>query len=305
MLQYDRRDWVRQLFTFRGSVLPMIAPKVIFISLLASALVWLEKRAHVPELPLAPFTVLGTALGLLLTFRTNSSYDRFWEGRKAWGCMVNRSRNLARQASVLFEEEAARLRMAGLIALFAHASKRQLWKEILVPEATRLVDERDAASLEGPPGPAVRVLVLIGEMITLGRKKGWLDSIDQERLEADVTWLIDQLGVCERIQKTPLPIGYALHLRRFLIFYCLAFTLALVDPLGWYAPLAVGFVAYAFLGIERVGIEIEDPFEHTPNDLDLEALSCTIERDVFSILGGQVRRPETLEESALRTIARD
>jgi ion channel-forming bestrophin family protein len=285
MREYDRRNWIKQLFTLRGSVLFMIAPNVVVLSLAAWGLAWLEHQAHLPALPIAPFTVLGTALGLLLTFRTNASYDRFWEGRKAWGCMVNRCRNLARQWAVLFPDAHLRRRAAALIACFAHASKRQLWKQAEMPEIKRLLGERDALYLELSPCPALRSCLLLGEIISLERAKGAMDSMDQKRLEEDLTSLVEQLGICERIQRTPLPIGYVLHLRRFIVIYCLTLTLALVDPLGWYAPWVVGFIAYAFLGIERIGIEIEDPFEHTPNDLDLEGISKTIERDVFALLG--------------------
>jgi putative membrane protein len=281
---YDRRNWLRQLFQIEGSVLLQILPKVAVFAAVSWVLTWLENRSHIPRLPMAPFTVLGTALGLLLTLRTNASYDRFWEGRKNWGMIVNRSRNLARQIAGSRAEAGERSRVAKYLCAFVHASKRKLWRETDFPEVERLLGKSEADLFARAPGAPQQCLLALGRCLSNLRADGRIDSQDQRRLEEDVTSLIDQLGACERIQNTPLPLGYVLHLRTFLTVYCLSLTLALVDPLGWYSPLVIAFVSFAFLGIERAGIEIEDPFEKGPNDIDLEKITQTIERDVAATL---------------------
>lgn len=282
--KYDRRAWVKQLFSLHGSVLPQIGPKVLVISLLAWAVAWLENQTHLPKLPITPFTVLGTALGLLLTLRTNASYDRFWEGRKAWGGIVNRTRNFARQAVVVFSDAEKKDLISRLLCSFVYSAKDHLQRDNTSPALVHFLGEERLAALEIAPGVPQRCLLELGRILSTAKYQKQMDSIDQLRMEEDLTYLIDQFGVCQRIQKTPIPVGYVLHLRRFVVLYCLSLTLALVDPLGWYSPLVVGFVSYAFLGIERVGIEIEDPFEKGPNDIDLESICKTIERDVRSIL---------------------
>lgn len=270
MHEYNTRDWFTQLCRMQGSVLPLVAPQVLIITSLAIVLTWLENEAHVPALPVTPFTVLGTALGLLLTFRTNSSYDRFWEGRKAWGSIVNRSRNLARQLREVVSDAPLRQQFAESIVGFSQAAKVELW--------------RDKAAIALCPLSAQGRLLQLGAGIQQLRREGSLDPVDQRRVDENVTVLMDQLGACERILKTPIPIGYVLHLRHFVIVYCLSLTLALTDALRWYSPLVIAFVAYIFLGIERIGIEIENPFEETSNGLNLEKISQTIRHDVFSIL---------------------
>lgn len=228
----------------------------------ACAETWLILWEHIAPLPLTPFTVVGVALGLLLTLRTNASYDRFWEGRKAWGMIVNRSRNLSRQLAALFSSTEIRKSFATLITAFSENSKRQLWGE----------------TTSGNP------LLQLSQEFESARKAGILDSMDLIRLEADLAVLIDQIGICERIQRTPIPIGYVLHMHRFLVVFCLTLPLALAQDLQWVTPLAVGFMGYAFLGIEQIGVEIEDPFERTPNDLDLEGITRRIREDVEGIL---------------------
>jgi ion channel-forming bestrophin family protein len=265
MLNYDRRHWHRHLFTIKGSVLPYIFPRVIFFGLISAGETWLVLFEHWKPFPLAPFTVLGIALGLLLTLRTNASYDRFWEGRKAWGMIVNRSRNIARQWGALFKDPSEREFLAESIIGFCEAGKRQL---------------RGLAPKKG----ATRYLNDLSQHFLECRREGKLDSLDLQRLETDLTCLVDQLGCSERIQRTPIPIAYVLHTRRFLVAYCLCLPLALAEDFGWGTPFVLAFVAYSFLGIERIGVEIEDPFETSPNDIDLDAITKTISTDVRDLL---------------------
>lgn len=267
MRDYSRRHWHRHLFTLHGSVLPYILPRILLITAVAAVETWLILYEHCPPFPLAPFTVLGTALGLLLTLRTNASYDRFWEGRKAWGLMVNRSRNIARRWAALTEEKSERQILADAVIGFVEAAKRQL---------------REAVS-SGKIAPT-QILSELSKHFSKCRREGKLDSLDLMRLEEDLTCLIDQLGVCERIHRTPIPLAYILHTRRFLLIYCFTLPFALAELLHWGTPFMLAFVAYAFMGIERIAVEIEDPFEVSPNDIDLDALTVTITKDVRLLL---------------------
>ena len=239
---------------------------VALVVLLSAACTWLVLMEHIHALPLEPFTVAGIALSLMLSLRTSASYDRFWEGRKAWGSIVNRSRNLVRQAVTSVKKPEAR-KMAGLVARFADTTRLQLWGE--------------GQEVSGVPEPQWCLLEL-EQLITRWRSERMLDSIDRLSLETDLAVLVDQLGICERIQRTPFPEVYVLHLRQFLMIYCVALPLALVTSLGYLTPLVVGFLAYVFLGIERIGTELEDPFEKKPHDLKLEQISRTIEHDVLA-----------------------
>jgi len=283
MSSYDRRNWVRQVFYLRGWALPLILPKVIVVSLVAALVNRLEVFGWLPELPVTYFTVAGLALSLLLAFRVNASYDRFWEGRKAWGAIVNRSRNLARQLATALPQDEAR-RGAALITAFAHATRRQLRRETAVPELAKLLSAADAASIAAAPRPALAVLAALGCLLATARHERRLDSIDESRMEADVAHLTDQIGICERIQSTPIPIAFVVYLRHLLIGYCIGLPMVLHQPSNSSAaPLGTALIACVFFGLDRIAIEIEDPFEATIHGLDLDGICARIETDV---LGG-------------------
>jgi putative membrane protein len=103
-------------------------------------------------------------------------------------------------------------------------------------------------------------------------------------IDNNVQQLIDYLGACERIQKTPLPFAYVVHLRRALVLYCLTLPFALVEPFGWSTVIYALMIAYILFGIEEIGVEIENPFGTDYNDLPLEQICGTIERDLLAII---------------------
>ncbi len=103
-------------------------------------------------------------------------------------------------------------------------------------------------------------------------------------LDQNVHLLTDHLGACERIHKTPLPFAYVVHLRRALILFCFTLPFALVRDFGWGTILDTLLVAYVFFGIEEIGVEIENPFGLDDNDLPLERLCATIERDLLALI---------------------
>jgi putative membrane protein len=266
MIRYDAHRWTDHLFDLRGSMLAVILPR----ALVATGLAALVAAAHHYWRPLdlsdRPHILVGAALGLLLVFRTNASYDRFWEGRRLWGSMVNLSRNLARAAAVMLHQEPALVsRVLDDVAAFPVAAM------------TSLRREREPA--DPPLGVARRLSATLHE----GRDRGLLSDQAHALLENDVHGLVDCLGGCERIHRTPLPFAYMVHLRRALLIYLGTLPFALVGPLGWGAVPATLFLSYILLGIEEIGVAIEDPFGTAENDLPLEAICETIARDVAAL----------------------
>ena len=287
MIVYDRRSWLDHLFAWHGSTLPNLMPRLALVGGVAVGVHQLNASGLVKlALPMTFHTLLGVGLSLLVAFRTNTAYDRFWEGRKCWGAIVNRSRNLVRQSLHAVEDPAFARRVGVLVRAFVHGTKRNLWNEEGVPELARLLPAGEAARLEAAPGPAQRALAELGGEFSRARREGKISAEDQRRLEEDVTVLMDQLGACQRIKRTPIPFAYVLLLRRLLLIYCLSLPCALLDQKDWRDVLITLMVSFGLLGIEQIGVEIEDPFEHTLNDLDLEAICGTIERDVVGMVGG-------------------
>ena len=223
------------------------------------------------DIPATVHTLVGTALGLLLVFRTNSSYDRFWEGRQLWGSLVNESRNLARGASVHLRGDPVLLdHVIRWTGVFPYAVKNVLrGTEGLGP----IADELPRAELEWvlrSEHPPLSIATRITARLVKARDKGLISDIILASLDQNVQQLVHYLGGCERINSTPLPFAYMVHLRRVLILYCFTLPFALVEPFGWLSVLDTLGVAYTFFGIEEIGVEIENPFGNDLNDLALE-----------------------------------
>jgi putative membrane protein len=286
MIQYDPHRWLDHLFDVKGSLIPEITSRVLACVLWSAAVVALQRQGWPLGMPSTVHTLVGTALGLLLVFRTNSSYNRFWEGRQLWGSLINESRNLARAASVHLRDDPLILehviRWAGA---FPYAVKNVLRDtEGLGPIAADLpkAELEWVLRAEHPPLAIAR---RITARLVKARDKGLISDIILVSLDHDVQQLVDYLGACERIHTTPLPYAYMVHLRRVLILYCFTLPFALVDSFGWITVLATLGVAYTFFGIEEIGVEIEDPFGHDLNDLALEDLCAKIAKNLLALTG--------------------
>lgn len=280
MLAYDPYRWRSHLFRIHGSVLPAIMPRILVTTFVAFVETAVIKLGYFHSIPALPYTIVGAVLSLLLTFRTQTGYERFWEGRRAWGAIVNRSRNLARQFVVLLPSPEERQEALMLITTFAHGARIQLRGDGRRDDVVRLLGEERSEAFERSPGVALRCLYELDRLLAKLRERKLIDSVDQARFDRDLTELTDQLGACERIKKTPIPLAYVLHIRRGLALYCGTVAIALVETLGWSTPVAVFLITYAFFGVEQIGVEIEDPFEDAPNDIDLCAITATIENDL-------------------------
>jgi putative membrane protein len=286
MIQYDAHRWWDHLLDIKGSMVREILPAVTVCVVWSGGVVWFDKHVYHVGIPSTVHSLVGLALGLLLVFRTNASYDRFWEGRKQWGGIVNETRNLARASSVLLREAPDLHRsIVRWTVVWAHAAMCSLrGKRGLGPIGKLLpADERDAvlAAQHVPLAVAVRISRDLDE----ARRRGVITDYQQMALDQNVQLLIDYIGACERIRKTPLPFAYVVHLRRALILYCFSLPFALIDTFHW-ATLGLVFVlAYTFFGIEEIGVEIEDPFGVDDNDLPLDGICATIQGNLLPLIG--------------------
>ena len=289
MIEYDKHDWTAHLYDVEGSMVREIIGRVSLCVLWAAIVVGLH---HLTPLKMGGsstvHSLVGLALGLLLVFRTNASYDRFWEGRRQWGAIINESRNLARGTRAYLAPAAPDLAEPILLwtAAFASAALtglRQVAPD-LGPSRARLPARDVEAALAAPHVP-LDIAVRISARLAEARARGVLSDILLSLLDANVRRLIDALGACERIKNTPLPFVYVVHIRRSLILYCFTLPFALVSLYGWWSILVALLISYMFFGIEEIGVEIENPFGHDINDLPLEQFCRTIERDVLSTVG--------------------
>jgi putative membrane protein len=285
MVSYDDSKWTI-VFRLAGSVVPRVASRVIACAAIGGGLLYLERRGIDLEIPIAAHTVVGVALGLLLVFRTNASYDRWWEGRKLVGGMVNRLRNLVRQAAAYVEGDDLAAKSVRdevrRLAVSLYVSIRQYLRgERKLDEHADLLSEAQRASLEKVSVPPQAINTWLSETLQRAVRAGRLTEERLRILDENLTAMCDLWGGCERIVKTPVPFAYAHHIKGFLLLFCLSVPFALLPVMHVLTPFASAVVAYGLFGIEEIAVEIEDPFGYDPNDLPLDAIGETIARDLL------------------------
>lgn len=280
MIDYEGRNWLGIITRVHGSVLPRLLPRALFGAGMGALAAWAH-QAH--ELHVAPMahTMIGVALGLLLVFRTNASYDRYWEGRRLLGNVVIRTRDLVRQAAGWLpgeERASSRKRVRDLACAYFRAVAQALRSEgddgtfaPLLPDDVR---ERIAGHAARPQA----VMAELTRSIDALRKSGALTDTQQLVMDQNLTVMTDALAGCERILKTPVPFAYAQHIKLFVVLFCYTAPFTMSDAMGWYTPVAAFLLCIALIGIDEIGVEIEDPFGRDANDLPLDQMAASLEK---------------------------
>jgi putative membrane protein len=228
-------------------------------------------------------------LGLLLVFRTNTAYDRFWEGRKCWGALVNATRNLARQIWITVEvrswdDREQKIQALRMLVAFSVAMKLHLRQEAVNQELEELLPPAQYFQLKNMNNPPLEVAFWIGDYLQQQHRRHRLNIHQLNLMQNLLSVMVDMLGGCERILRTPIPLAYAIHLKQLLLLYCLSLPLQVVAGFGWWTGPIVALISFALFGIEEIGIEIENPFGHDPNDLPLDTICATMQRNIEDLI---------------------
>ena len=285
MIEYDPSDWRSHLLDIRGSMAREILARVMACTAFSAAIVAYHKFVAPIDIPLAAHTLIGLALGLLLVFRTNAAYDRYWEGRRLWGSIINGCRNLSLSArQYLSEDRGIHEALSLWTTTFAYSTMHALRGEVsLGPLVDRLPRDEVMDTLSTCNIP-LAVASRISEELAAACRRGLISEYVRVEMVRVVQQLVDHLGGCERIRRTPLPFVYVVHLRRALILYSFTLPMALVGSYGWSTIGVVLVLAYVLFGIEEIGVEIENPFGIDVNDLPLDQFCATVERDLALLL---------------------
>jgi putative membrane protein len=228
-------------------------------------------------------SLLGFVLSLLLVFRTNTAYDRWWEGRKLWGKLVNDSRNFAIKINtILADNRQDAEQIARYLKYFPHFLAKHLSKE-----STRLALDEDYSEIEQSlknHGPS-EIVILLSHKLNQLKKEGKVSEVEMLYLDTQLSGFLDVCGGCERIKNTPIPYSYSSFIKKFIILYVFALPIAYVITIGLFMiPLTV-FVYYVLMSLELIAEEIEDPFNNDENDIPMEMLAQNIEKNVHQIMG--------------------
>mgnify|MGYP000051740226 CR=1 FL=1 len=287
MINYNPKHWLSFIFSFHKSdTARMMWKELIYISLLSILIAYIE-IAFFPEAIFLKnlttvYSLLGFVISLLLVFRTNTAYDRWWEGRKAWGAIVNDSRSLSSKLSVLDISTEQKILFRELITLFVFAVKNHLRNKTLKNDP-KLPTWQNRFSFEGHEPIAIQQQMRI-ELQKLLKNQ----VISQEfwlAVQKDMDALVASLGTCERIKNTPIPFSYSLFIKKFIFIYVLTMPLAFVPLFGYFSAFISTFVFYALVSMELLAEEIEDPFGSDENDLPTDQLCQTIEQNCQQIFG--------------------
>jgi ion channel-forming bestrophin family protein len=284
-------------FLLQGSVVSTIIPWVSFFSgysLFVTLLQDWMKYINSPQLDnnggITHIIVSSNLLlSLLLIFRTNAAYQRYWEGRKLWGILVNTIRNLARGISIIIEEHSTDNKLAKeanikLTVAFAFALKSHLRSESINKELMPLMSYSNYSKLKNVEHLPLKIVFWIGDYLQEQYRHNLVNLYQLNTLHKLVDNLVDVLGGCERIVKTPTPLIYSIFLKQVLVIYCLILPLELVVHFNWWTTLVMAFFSFLLFGIEEIASELENPFGSDPNDLPLDVICNTIFRNVEELI---------------------
>ena len=285
----EKRPWFKTALQFRGSVIPSILPRVLLCGGFGVFISLLHFLKLPVSLPILSSIVPSIVLGLLLVFRTNTAYERFWEGRKFWGSVVNNVRNLARQIWVAIDEKdqddfIAKKSALRLLVAFAVAMKLHLRQESVNSELEPLISPSQYQKLKSMNNPPIEVAFWIGDYLNTQYDRNCVDVYQLTAMNQLLNSLIDCLGGCERILRTPIPLAYAIHLKQLLLLYSLALPFQMVKDLSWGTGPVVALISFTLFGIEEIGLEIENPFGHDTNDLPLDNICATMRRNIEDLI---------------------
>lgn len=285
----EKFHWFKIALQLKGSVILAIYRRVALCGLFGMIISILYHFRLPVSHPIFENVIPSIVLGLLLVFRTNTAYERFWEGRKCWGNIVNNVRNLSRQLWVAVieikpEDREEKILALRLLIAFAVATKLHLRSEPVNNQLEELMSPRRYFKLKTMNNPPLEIAFWISDYLQQQYNRHYLSIYQLTAMQTLINNLVDNLGGCERILKTPIPLAYAIHLKQLLLIYCLLLPFQMVQTLGWWTGAIVALISFTLFGIEAIGIEIENPFGYDANDLPLDAICSTMKRNIEDLI---------------------
>lgn len=287
MVQYNPKDWITFIFRFhKADTFRQLLPMMLFIGLYSYGIGYLEmeyfklsETSHVKNISIM-HGMLGFVISLLLAYRTNTAYDRWWEGRKMWGSLVNNSRNLAIKLSVILKDEHDRNFFRKTIPSYASILNKHLKNEETGLMLFDGLDLKIDHEKHRPNQIAKMLFQKVNDMYSSGKITGDQLII----LNNEIQSFTDVCGACERIKNTPIPYSYSAFIKKFIFFYVMTLPFGYVFSLGYYVIPVVVFIFYVLASLELIAEEIEDPFGNDENDLPTKKIAENIKRHIEEIL---------------------
>jgi len=291
MVNYNSKNWFSVFRFHKSDTFRSLLPLIIFFALYSYGVVYVETHflnisanLHLRNINVM-HTLLGFAISMLLVFRTNTAYDRWWEGRKLWGSLVNNSRNLAVKLNSFLPHDDTKSRgfFKKLIPLFATELQHHLQTE-----TTRLaLDEKphpEIPNFDTSKHVPNQVASLLMSRVNLLYRDGKLTGDQLILLNGEMQSFLEICGACERIKNTPIPFSYSAFIKKFIFIYVITLPLGFAYNLGHFAIPVTTFIFYVLASLELIAEEIEDPFGTDSNDLPMNKMAANIKKNVEDIL---------------------
>jgi putative membrane protein len=287
MISYNPKIWFAYIFRFHKSdTLRNLFPLLLLIGAYSGAIAYLEieyfkldDNSHVKNL-FVIHTTLGFVISLLLAYRINSAYDRWWEGRKLWGALVNNSRNLAIKLSVILKDEKDLAYFRKLIPSYASMLNKHLKDEETSMQLFEHVDLDLDHHKHRPNQIAKMLFQKINDLYIVHKISGDQLII----LNNEIQSFTDICGACERIKNTPIPYSYSTFIKKFIFVFVLTLSFPYAFTLGYYVVPVVTFVFFVLASIELISEEIEEPFGYDDNDLPTGKIAENIKKHIEELL---------------------
>lgn len=279
-------------FRVKASVVPAVLRQVIlfgFFGFVISSIHNLRNFGFTVSIPILGSLIPTLIIGFLVVFRTSTAYERFKEGRKNWGKVTNTSQNLARHIWVAIQgvepkKRAEKFEIMRLLVAFVVAAKLYLREEQNNSDLARWLPAEDYAELQKVPNPPQQIAFWIEEYLQEEYRRKSLTSYQLSTMHRVLDKMVDSLGSCDRIIKTPMPLVYGIRLQQLLLLYCMSLPFQVVEYFRWYTWLVVALITFVVLGLEEINSQIENPFGDDDNDLDLDASCETVIQNIESLI---------------------
>jgi putative membrane protein len=302
MINYNPKNWLYLLtHAYSKQVMRTLTPVLLILgvfTLLCCYLMITVFELHEAEFKptIAMHSLLGIVLGLFLVFRTNSAYDRWWEGRRLWGALVNSTRNMALKLNAyMLDDFEERKWFSLMIPNFVIATKETLRNGVHMQELD-FPDDAVAREVEASKHRPNIISSLMYRRVNELYRKGKITGDQYINVDKEMKDLIDFMGACERIRSTPIPYSYSMYIKKFIFIYIVTLPFAFVTLSGYMTIPIVEIIAYVIFSVELIAEEIEDPFGRDVNDLPTDELCGKIRDNVKEILGIQVHATRVVAE---------
>ncbi|MBB2148381.1 bestrophin family protein [Pedobacter gandavensis] len=285
MINYNPKDWVTFIFHIdQADVFRKLWALMVSVALFSAGIAFLElnylklsETQYVKNIGMM-HSLLGFVISMLLVFRTNTSYDRWWEGRRLLGGLTNVSRNFAIKIKSLRLNKEDEEFFEYAIPKFAFALKEHLREKQYFGKNSLLI------AVDGGKHIPIQIASSISTRVYDLLAAGKISNEQLIILNADVEKFMDICGGCERIRRTPIPYSYSAFIKKFIFVYVITLPIGWVFSLGYYVVPIVPFILYVLAGLELIAEEIEDPFGEDANDLPVDDICNNIEKHVGEIL---------------------